>query len=323
MSLKLLPIIALVFISAVSNAQSPYSVSVSTAPYAELTADSPLTFLPPPENGYYSATNFIFPVFNNRSANFNLKTSAPQSLGAFVASQGYMAVYESPAYANTIAFQCLENNDSFSTVAGVTRVSTKMEGTTGNRILKYQWKDVVFNNNVAQTANFQVWLHEADKSISYHYGPNSVPNAATLPCYAGIIVINQSFTGLVDQFSLSGNPAAPQKTFGGTSFNFGALDGIPVPGTVYTLHNVITGIDELNSSAKNISVYPNPASSYITVIAEKAGIVSLLNSIGQIVNAFPVVKDKTKTIDLSNLPNGQYFVADEQGETSASFIISR
>lgn len=324
MSLKHLPLLALVFICSFSNAQSPYSVSVSTAPYVELTGDSVLTFIPPPaDNGYYYATNFIFPVFTNRTANFTFKTSAPQSLGAFITSQGYVAVYESPGYVNTVAFQCLENNDSFSTVAGVTRVSSKTEGTTGNRILKFQWKDVVFNGNVAQTANFQVWLREADKSVSYHYGPNTVPNAATLPCYSGIIVINQAFTGLVDQFNLSGNPAAPQKTFGGTSFNLSTLNGIPMPGTVYTLHNVITGINEVTYGTGSLSVYPNPARGHINLRSEISGTVSLFNSTGQIVSNLRVGKGEIKTIDLSSLPNGQYFVADEHRESATSFIIAR
>jgi hypothetical protein len=68
----------------------------------------------------------------------------------------------------------------------------------------------------------------------------------------------------------------------------------------------ITGINEL-SDPLNISVYPNPSSDKITILASQKSEIEILNIQGQIIGKI-TANENHKTIDVSGFSNGMYFV---------------
>jgi PKD repeat protein len=203
-----------------------YPVSVLSGTYSDLVGATVVT--PNSSQQYYHALNFVFPTFN-RNGDFNSNASVP-SLGAYITNDGYLAVYESPGYANTIVYHCFYNSN-FNAAPGISSIQAKLEGTAPNRIAKFQWKDHILGNDVTQKVNFQAWFHETDSAITYHFGPNTLNSQATAGS-CGLMVINQSFTGLLNQMHVKGSPAAPGTQSGNTAFSFPKLDSIPKSGTI-------------------------------------------------------------------------------------------
>lgn len=299
---------------AIANAQAPYLVTTSTETYSPLTGATTLTYSAT-DDGYYYTSNFTFKVFN-RTADFKQYTTPKNSNGGFMASGGYLAIYEAPAFDNTIALQCMYI-DSFRTVPGITNAYGKTEGASGNRILKLEWNDLVYGSNTARRANFQVWLHESDGSISYHYGPNTLANPIATSAYVGTIVFNPTFTALVDQFSLSGNLSSVQTTFGGTSMGLPKLNSVPVIGTVITLKKNTTSVNELHEKA-SVTLYPNPAQDYITVTTANTETIYIYQANGQLVKTATNTA-KEQRIDISDLTPGVYHLT--AGTGTANFIV--
>lgn len=69
----------------------------------------------------------------------------------------------------------------------------------------------------------------------------------------------------------------------------------------------ITSIDETNSNAKAISIFPNPANTEINIVlpSNDNTQIEITNAIGQL-----IIKDQNKNkIDISNLKNGLYFIS--------------
>ena len=74
----------------------------------------------------------------------------------------------------------------------------------------------------------------------------------------------------------------------------------------------ITSIDEINSNAKAISIFPNPANTEINIVlpSNDNTQIEITNAIGQL-----IIKDQNKNkIDISNLKNGLYFISVKHGK---------
>lgn len=74
----------------------------------------------------------------------------------------------------------------------------------------------------------------------------------------------------------------------------------------------ITSIDEINSNAKAISIFPNPANTEINIVlpSNDNTQIEITNAIGQL-----IIKDQNKNkIDISNLKNGLYFISLKYGQ---------
>jgi len=83
-----------------------------------------------------------------------------------------------------------------------------------------------------------------------------------------------------------------------------------------------------NSAPSEVTVYPNPASTSVTVIYSNIGAVSgmkLFNSIGQEVTIFPEISDSTIRLNTSQQANGVYIIAlvTTSGIRTAKLIIAK
>jgi hypothetical protein len=193
-------------------------------------------------------------------------------------------------------------------MAGKTKASVKTEGTAPNRIVKIQWKDMVYKNDANQTASAQAWLHENTGNIAFHYGPNSVTNSAATPFYAGLMVANEDFSLLVDQLSLKGSPTSKETSTGYTTLTMPPMTGAPTDGSVITFKRHYTSVDDVNDSRHAI-LYPNPASeyAYINIPGEKQVNVRVVNVSGAEVFS-NIYNSGNIAVSLANISNGLYFV---------------
>lgn len=303
------------FFSAASTAQNSYELTVSTGTYTELASASELVYSAS-DGGYYYADNFSFPVFK-RSAAFQQQPSPPSN-GAFLAAGGYIAIYEAPGYTNTIALQGFFNA-TMMRVDGLTKVSVKVDGSAGNRVVKFQWKNVVLNNDTAHKMNMQVWLHEKDGTISYHYGPSTYPVNTT--GFTGMVIFKPNFIDLDASFNVSGAPTAPVLTDTISIFSgLNALTGRPANGTIYTFKPAWPlSLENSAEKTATFSVWPNPARGSINIETQDAAIISIYNMMGQRVKSVDAQPGRT-TVTTDAMPHGCYILKSNSGSIHAIYI---
>lgn len=303
------------FFSANAWAQNSYELTVSAGTYTELASASELTYTPS-DGGYYYADNFTFPVFK-RNAAFKQQPSPPSN-GAFLTAQGYIAIYEAPGYANTIVLQGFFNA-SMVRVDGLSRVSAKVDGTAGNRVVKFQWKNAVLNNDTARKTNFQVWLHEKDGTISYHYGPSTFP--ANTTGFTGMVIFKPNFTDLDASFNVSGAPASPVLTDTISLFSgLKALNDRPANGTIYTFKPAwpLSLENTVNEKAA-FRAFPNPAKGNINIETQDATTISIYNITGQLVKAVDAKPGNT-TVATDAMVPGCYILKSNSGSIQTLYI---
>ncbi|MCI5058280.1 MAG: hypothetical protein MRY83_19370 [Flavobacteriales bacterium] len=114
------------------------------------------------------------------------------------------------------------------------KVSYKIEGTEGDRILKIQWQNAAFHVDNFNTdyVNFQIWYREKDAHIEYHYGKHWVKDIVFMEHDGPAIGIGlyDEASKLKDGFYLSDDPNHPKIKYKETY-----LKGEPQPDTVYEL----------------------------------------------------------------------------------------
>jgi hypothetical protein len=272
--------ILLLVLFTATRALGQYNVVLSNETYANLTSGTELTY-DATQAGYNHAIPFTFRAFQ-RTGDFSAQPSVPSN-GAYITPKGYIAVYEKPGYANTIIFQGFYNT-KLNYLAGITKVSMKLEGTAPNRVAKVEWKDMAYDNDANQKVSIQAWLHEVSGSVAYHFGPNNISTPSSLSSYTGIVVFDPTFTSLLNQFNIQGAYTALQTSTGNTTLSFPGMTGIPATGTVLTFNRVATtGI--LVQPENSVALYPNPAKNVVTIhlTDRKPAKISLVNISGQAV----------------------------------------
>lgn len=308
-------LILVLFFSTNTRAQNSYELTISNGTYTELTSPSELTYSAS-DGGYYYADNFTFPIFK-RSAAFR-QQSSPPSNGAFLTAQGYIAIYEAPGYTNTIVLQGFFNAVMMRE-DGLTKVSAKADGTAGNRIMKFQWKDVVLNGDTSLKTNLQIWLHEKDGTISYHYGPSTFPAATT--GFTGMVIFKPNFSDLDAAFNVSGTPASPTLTDTISIFSgLNALNDRPANGTIYTFKPAwsLTVENTINEKAA-FRAWPNPAKGSINIETQDATTISIYNMTGQLVKAVDAKPGNT-TVATDAIVPGCYILKNDSGSIQTLYI---
>jgi hypothetical protein len=86
---------------------------------------------------------------------------------------------------------------------------------------------------------------------------------------------------------------------------------------------IVVGTQEINMPRKNISLYPNPASGYFILNAEKNSVLEIFDPLGRMVGANLISRGKN-TVDIAGLPDGIYFIQLRNAQqTSSGKIIVR
>lgn len=202
-----------------------------------------------------------------------------------------------------------ESNPSLSTI------SYKLDkvGVTGEDVLKVEWKNVKVNGSSASDSiNFQVWCYK-DGVIEYHYGPSYLAEPVFFDEFE-ISFFEKDEMEFFYYYSLSGNPDSPSLVKDPEFIHY--VDGLPKNGTVYRFYRGAIGIDEKGNSQSAIDVYPNPSSTFITLTANNLQAetpITFFEVTGK--QVFSETLSANKTINISHLPNGIYFLElDIEGE---------
>ncbi len=294
-------------------AQQNYSHVISTSIYQDLS--NPVLINGPDSiaSAYYVNADFLFPAFGSY-ADFNVHASVP-SLGAYVTRFGYLAVYENPGFQYTHVFHGYYIPNLVK-ISSNSSLSVQFSGSSGNRVLKFQWKNMgLRNHSDSEYVNFQIWFNEADKSVSYHYGPSTLIADVKDVAVISLFRAPNSFNSFTHATNLGGNAAIPQGLTVVNPKSFTELVGVnnfPPSGTIITFKTTTSGINEnfATGVSSELSIYPNPVNDVLSLLItnpDKIISTEIFNSNGSIIYEQRKLNERNE-IDFSNYPAGIYLI---------------
>lgn len=291
-------------------AQQNYVPAKSKGVYQDLVNPTLINGKDSIQEAYYVNANFLFPAFG-AFANFKLNSTIP-SLGAYVTRAGYLAVYESPGYQFTDVFHGYYN-PGLVRLNSTSSMSVLLTGNADAQILKFQWKNMgLINHSNTEYVNFQIWFNEAEKTVSYHYGPSTVKFDTTDIGVISMFRAPNSFVNITHSTNLGGDAAIPDSFVVTNPKKISELNGVynfPPNGTIITFKQSTGGIN-ITSKSNLLQIYPNPSKGIYNVNIENPKgnlILEVYNSIGSKILELDD-SNNLLNIDISSQPNGLYFV---------------
>lgn len=299
-----------------------YNFSSTTGTYSNLTGSISLNNTSPWDDPEFTIPiGFNFQYFNTTITEFSLFGIGD---GADLSTQtiptGTLPILL--VYGADIADRGYDDNNQNATTGSLSNISYLLEGTVGNRILKIEWNNVGFYEDIIDDdistdfTNFQLWLFEGSNAIEIHFGPNSITQPS-------LDFDNETGAriGLVENYNfntdtlvgtanmLDGNPSNPMlvnTTDPTLESNY--LNGVIPNGTIYRFENTSLSIEDFTIYNDNISLYPNPASNYFSITSKsKIETITLYNVSGTKIKTIDY--DTNEKVDISNLNAGLYFAS--------------
>lgn len=152
-------LVAALLPSLIANSQNfNYTFSADSVGWQELTSQTI-------KNTSNSAWNFAYRIpigftYNYLGRNFDSLT---------IETNGYL-VFDNDRYYEFTAFlglaDCVDSNGTHSVL------SYNISGSSGNHILKIQYKNLSNQYNAVKFFSYQIWLKESNRAIEVHIGPN-------------------------------------------------------------------------------------------------------------------------------------------------------
>jgi len=199
---------------------------------------------------------------------------------------------------------------------GLSTLSYKIEGTSGNKVAKIEWKNVGFYEEIdsddtsLQFMNCQLWLYEGSNTVEMHYGPSNVTDVPlvyedepgpSIGIFPAINMETYLFEG--DGFAVGGS--VPNEVgYINYSDTTPYLGGTPGNGTIYKFTFDATSVKDVSELANEIVLWPQPAKDFIQLRSNL--------SISPNVTAITVQGKKValqlvhNKIDITILPKGVY-----------------
>ncbi len=182
--------------------------------------------------------------------------------------------------------------------AGMSKVSSSLEGVAPNRIFKLEYQNVGFDSDVPlliDSANMQCWIYETTHVIEFRYGPNSVKMATWADGGAYVTLYDPNTNNVI---SIENNPANP--TVNTTDMNNTApLVGMPANGLIYKFTPSATGIQNKSVQIKIIQ------NKILWPALLNVKLISIYNTTGQCIQSV----SNADEINLSTLAHGSYIIA--------------
>ena len=323
-------LVASAFFLGFSALSQTYTFSVGTNTYIEL--DNPTYLTPVGETWDDPEFGFDFPfVFEYFGVNLPALT-ASYGVGAelFGTNSNLQVPIFVPVFCDPIDLGYMSDNP-------LSSISYKVEGIIGNRILKVQWKNIGFFNQVDQGVtpldymNYQAWFYEGTNRIEIRFGASVInnPNDHFESQLGGPAVFLISTFDLITEqmgntYYLTGNPINPTMNFT-TDFDVltsSSLSGIPANGQTYIfMPDAQSGLEsEINNIS--FSIFPNPSSSILNIIGTN-GIdieeIQIYDISGRVMHTF---YNQSHQLNIEDLNNGNYSIkiSSSSGQYIEKFI---
>lgn len=292
----------------VSNAQLNHNALViDNAPYTELTGDIALTDMTFAEGDPHEVKELYGETFNLYSKPMMMDTL---TTGILIFPNAFIEVINGGDF--VICDALLRYLDS---IDNNSKISYKIEGSSGNKILKVQWKNLKLRSGIAGNyVNLQLWLYQKDGMVEYRYGPASASNASgftpsTGPS-VGISYSDTNFASFKEKIWIYGTPPNI-KIDSAHNISFPNISGVPSNGTIYRFIPKQSLSVAENQKLLDISAYPSPADKEVIIRAAKAQnetlTITLLDAAGKALKTYAMPDGTSQlSIPTASMPNGMY-----------------
>lgn len=246
------------------SAQNYYNFTKSTATYADLTGATSLT-----NNAVWD-----FDFFGPITSPFNIDVFG-QTYNTLNFEDDYFYL-ESSTNANFYSeifpvYAYIMDRNVSGTGNGVSPISYKVEGASGNRILKLEVKnaglELEFDSSGTTNLflNYQIWFYEADKSIEYRYGSNNVTSVASLNDEGvSYILLSHEDSNNIKGGFVNGTITSPTYTeVTNPTSNPTNLNGLPTANTVYRF--ALNPLAVKDQEKIEFSMFPNPTNDVLNL----------------------------------------------------------
>lgn len=246
------------------SAQNYYNFTKSTATYADLTGATSLT-----NNAVWD-----FDFFGPITSPFNIDVFG-QTYNTLNFEDDYFYL-ESSTNANFYSeifpvYAYIMDRNVSGTGNGVSPISYKVEGASGNRILKLEVKnaglEMEFDSSGTTNLflNYQIWFYEADKSIEYRYGSNNVTSVASLNDEGvSYILLSHEDSNNIKGGFVNGTITSPTYTeVTNPTSNPTNLNGLPTANTVYRF--AVNPLAVKDQEKIEFSMFPNPTNDVLNL----------------------------------------------------------
>ncbi|MBW3519543.1 T9SS type A sorting domain-containing protein [Flavobacterium sp. NKUCC04_CG] len=331
---KLLLIFLMLFTTGFISQAQNYIFSHVEQPYNELTSAITLNTNSWFYNNYHIPIPFRITILEDEVKNIYLNNGILYADSKNTAKIQYQLIAQSaelldPGYVF---------NPGAPESSSETFLKYKVEGETGNRILKIEIPNAANGNEYFEKdtktmrINFQVWFYENNDLIEYRYGRNTMTNfnlffndysisEVQTPKFEVMIAktaaIRNEFADeeneLVAAYSLSGTSENPKGSF--SVEKLGTLSTYPKNGTVYQFKKA--RLETAKKTTERIVLSPNPTSDYLNISLDNNTNrvnYSIFDMLGKTVQS-GVYQSLGSPISVSNLNPGIYLIKIENYKT--------
>lgn len=316
MKTKITLIITL-FVGLFTKAQPFYTFSKLTATYTDLVSPTNIH-----NNKPWEKHNVNNAMYWDYTLPFNFKINGVNY--KFITFDGAnisllsMSTSEVEIYGTGIN---IADKSATNATTSVSPIGYKVEGTTGNRIFKMQFKNVgsatekYFYFTNTYYLNIQIWLYEGTNVIEYRIGDHNLstynyPNEEPITNFGfGGEPSSGAFVCIL--YDNAQNPLLGEYTDESqvTLDNYG-FTGYPTNGTVFRF-TPITSASVTENLFSTVKAYPNPTTDTLileNMVTAKPYTIFTLN--GTVVKK-GIVSEENNTIDVSHLQTGTYLLKIE------------
>lgn len=216
---------------------------------------------------------------------------------------------------------------------GVSPVRYLVSGKEPNRVFKLEFfnagfADEYLNNGTSNDSlNLQIWVYEGSNDIEFRFGSNYMnDDYFQLGGFVPFMYANKlKANGTVEEmYYLHGDPSAPDLDSTTDLSSISALDSYPDSGMVYRFATKPVSVNKIVNH-DNVKVYPTVSDSKIFIKNEEQKDVLYnvvaVNGVNTHMNG-RVNGNTTTTLDVSNLPSGNYIIQmnSREGRSSVQFV---
>lgn len=205
------------------------------------------------------------------------------------------------------------------TIDGTSKVSYLVQGGSGSKIIKTQYKNMKLSNGPAGNfINTQIWYYQQSGVIEIHYGPRSANNASGYSTSqgpnVGIFYSPLTFSGCLGKLWCTGSPSATVLD-SAKNYVFNAMSGVPDNGTIFRFTPRAASAPTVSTVSVNEAEFqdvlllgPNPTHNKLLIQGIEGGkAIRVYNATGQLIKTWESLPPGGE-LEVSDLAAGYYLL---------------